>query len=222
MEEAPKKFKTPKQYREMEFRQLLVELTKLLKPKVYVEIGIKKCYTFNQISPLVDLAIGVDINESSWQYMEIAKENDIFLCMDSKGFAEWVKQYKPELKIDFLFIDGDHHHEAILDDIDACIGLLKPYESMVFLHDTYPANENLLAKGYCFDAWKAASFIRKFAKDDFEITTLPGPWAGMSILRFAPDYCHGWMEEDISKMFQKQKYYNERKTTLGKFNPSDL
>ena len=54
--------KTPPEYREMEFVGLLIELAKLFKPQIYVELGVKKGYTITRLAPYVGKAIGIDID----------------------------------------------------------------------------------------------------------------------------------------------------------------
>ena len=45
--------KTPAEYREMEFVELLIVMAKLYKPKIYVEIGIKRGHTIKRMAPFV-------------------------------------------------------------------------------------------------------------------------------------------------------------------------
>jgi hypothetical protein len=178
--------RTPAEFQNMEYRSLLMMMVNLLHPKVYVEIGVKKGYTFNAIAPIVEKAIGVDIHPAP----VVNLPNVEFFQTDSEHFFKlWDGQ------IDFLFIDGNHKMEAVLADLVSAISFLKPYESMVFLHDTYPIREELLQEGYCSTAWKAAKYIRTQFFRDFETVTLPGPWAGLSILRYAPNRKHGWMDK---------------------------
>jgi len=203
--------KTPKEYREMEFRALLLELVRLYKPKVYVEVGVKKAYTFNDVAPLVKNAIGIDINPSCAQYIGInfpvvrrsytSTEHKRFYCGTSEEYiSNCLKVANPMQNefIDFLFIDGDHNCESVLGDFYLLSPYVKTYTGLIFLHDTYPVKKELLSEGYCFNAWKAAREIREnFGSSCFEIVTLPGPWAGLSIIRKlhpVTNY-HGWMDD---------------------------
>ena len=52
---------TPKRFRRQEFVPLMQFLIDMYAPDTYVEIGVQKAWTFNQISPLVKTAIAVDI-----------------------------------------------------------------------------------------------------------------------------------------------------------------
>jgi hypothetical protein len=179
--------KTPAQYREMEYAHLMVELATLLKPKVYCELGVKKGYTMNMMVGHVEQCIGVDIVDSS---SHIPNSVD-FYHMPSSEFS--LAYGGP--KIDFLFIDADHKYESVVNDIEMMAKHIRPWTSLVFLHDTYPVKKELLAPGYCNDAWKAAKYMRQI-HEDWEIVTFPGPWAGFSILRYTPFCRHGWMDTE--------------------------
>jgi cephalosporin hydroxylase len=154
----------------------MLNLIKLFEPATYVEIGVKKGHTFNIIAPLVDLAIAVDINNMSTivQHPNVKKYQ-----MTSLEFA---KQWNDPINL--LFIDADHRKESVLADFDALSPSVQEGTGLILLHDTYPSAEYLLADGYCSNAWEAAFEIRKNRKyDNFEIVTLPGPYAGLSIIR---------------------------------------
>ena len=88
--------------------EIIEPLAKLLKPSVYVELGIFKFETIMKILPFVDRAIGVDIKD-----LTIPNKNIEFYCMTTNEFYE---QNKNKLIIDFLFIDADHSYEQTLKD----------------------------------------------------------------------------------------------------------
>lgn len=182
------KLKTPKEYREMEFRDFIFHLMCLLKPKSYAELGVKAGYTFNILSQLVVKAYAVDIKK---QASVIDRANTEFFECTTLEFYNRFKIRKE--KIDFIFVDADHNKIAVIKDAIMMKSFLTPYSGLMFLHDTYPVKEELLASGYCYNAWEAAKSLREIEKD-FEIVTIPGPWAGLSILRYVPDNKHGWMD----------------------------
>jgi len=192
--------KTPAPFRQMEYRWLLLQLAEFFRPKVYVEIGVKKGYTFNAMLPYVDRGVAVDIVKEPGVGAKFS--NYEFFTGTSQDFAS-----KWEGPIDFLFIDGDHRAAAVLKDFLNLFKWVTPDTGLIFLHDTYPANRELCAEGYCSDAWKAARYIREGANGAhplgllYEIVTLPGPWAGLSIIRRlargkkSPEFIsHGWMD----------------------------
>lgn len=168
-----------------EHRDLIVELVKLFRPKVYVEIGARFGYCFNMAAKYCERSVAVDLR------LKGIKQNKGIEChqMDSKEFA---KNWKDE--IDFLFIDADHNAKAVLTDFENLAPYVKEETGIVVLHDTFPINEELLAEDRCSDAWKVARKIHESDKyKDYEICTLPGPNTGLSIIRKAKK--HGWMDK---------------------------
>jgi predicted O-methyltransferase YrrM len=166
-----------KRYRQNEFPGLIATLTVLLEPNTYVEVGVQRAYTFNQIAPWVKRAVAVDINPMP---SVMQRENVEEYVMPSLEFAKVWKD-----PIDFLLIDADHQKDAVLADFDALSPFVRPGTGMIFLHDTHPVTPELIAPGYCHSAWEAANEIRwsDRYRIDFEIVTIPGPWAGLSIIR---------------------------------------
>ena len=173
--------------KKQEYKDFILELVKLFKPNTYVEIGARFGYVFNAVSPLVKRSIAVDLR------LKGIKQKQGVECyqIDSKEFA---KQWKDP--IDLLFIDANHDSKAVLTDFRNLAPFVKEHTGLILLHDTYPINRDLLRKDACSDAWKTAKKINRLrAYSDYEICTLPGPHAGLSIIRKAS--CHGWM--DIKK-----------------------
>lgn len=171
-----------------EFRDLIVELVLLFKPKTYCEVGVQKGYVYNAVAPLVKRAIAVDIIPFRGIYK---KGNSIHYQMDSSMFAnKWLTKEDPS--IDMLFIDADHSSKKLMEDFRNLSVFVPHQTGLILLHDTYPINKRLLDKRYCSDAWKVAKEIHKFRSTMYEIVTLPGPRAGLSIIRKA--ITHGWMD----------------------------
>jgi len=170
-----------------EFKELFVELVKLFKPDVYMELGTKGGYMFHAIAPLVKTAIGIDCNSFNQSFF---KHRNVFLHnTTTDAYAEgYEKDHAPEhVKVDFLFIDACHEKEQVLKDFDNFSKFVRDDTGLIFLHDTYPTKKELTAQGYCSNAYKAAWEIRtneKYRKC-FEIVTLPGPFFGLSIIRKA-------------------------------------
>lgn len=179
-----------RKHHEMEFRGLLIELVKLLQPEVYCEIGVKKGYTFNAIAAMDEIDCGIAIDpagfpQSCYDLAE-AKRSIILYALTSDEFA---KERLPKIKkkIDFLFIDGDHSKQQLKKDLINFLPFVQDDTGLIFLHDTYPVKPELAVEGYCHDAWKVADEIWggncEVPLAVLEIVTIPGPWAGLSILR---------------------------------------
>jgi hypothetical protein len=179
-----------KAQRKQEFRDLILELVLLFKPHTYCEIGIKKGYVFNYISRHVSRAVAVDIAP----FRGIRKGgNTIHYQVSSIDFAlKWTEQSNTQ--IDMLFIDANHQAEYVLADVVALSPFVPEHTGLILLHDTYPIRKELLVDTRCSDAWLAAKYIHQDMVNEFEIVTLPGPQAGLSIIRKAKT--HGWMDEN--------------------------
>lgn len=174
--------------KKQEFQGWIVELVKLFKPAVYVEIGARFGYIFNAVSPYCKKSIAVDIIS-----LDKIERNPGVECyrMDSNRFAEMAESCAPQ--IDLLFIDADHSAKAVFNDLNNLSPFVREFTGMILLHDTFPINERLLEDDRCGDAWRIAKWVHE-AKKDFEIVTLPGPWAGLSIIRKVGTG-HGWMDK---------------------------
>lgn len=181
-----------------EFRDLFIELIKLFKPKVYMELGTKNGYIFNSIAPLVERAIAIDcngFNQSFYKHKNAflfdMTTDDLYNLYSEEGIFVAPKNVQQDLifqyQVDFLFIDACHEKEQVLKDFDNFSKFVKEDIGLIFLHDTYPTKKELTAPGYCHNAYEAAWEIRNNAtyKKDFEIVTLPGPFFGLSIIRKA-------------------------------------
>lgn len=178
----------------VKFRGLFLELIKLYKPHTYVELGVGTGETFNLISPLVKRAIAVDIKHLSSSFsttstsQEIAVDVKLLNCITLHPSVELMHMSTDEAakqfqgKIDFLFIDACHEKDQVLKDFFNFSKFVKEGTGLIFLHDTCPMNRKLLSRRYCHNAWEAAFIIRSLYRE-FEIVTLPGPKAGLSIIR---------------------------------------
>jgi predicted O-methyltransferase YrrM len=163
---------------DQEYRDLMLVLVKLLQPKVYVEVGTLNGYTFNAIAELVEKAIAIDIKISD----RISNRANVEKFQMET--SEFVKKLGRTFSIDLLFIDADHSKEAVLGDVDSLLPFVREGTGLVLLHDTHPVNEQFTSSSCCGDAWKAAWEIRTSKKySGLEIVTLPGPRAGLSIIR---------------------------------------
>ena len=170
-------------HKKQEFRNLIVELVRLFNPNTYVEIGSRFGYVFNEVSKYTKRSVAVDIIEMD----KIVERPGVeYHQKSSKDFAaEWTDP------IDLLFIDADHSAKVLASDFMELSKWVEPHTGLILLHDTYPVNERLLKPDRCHNAWIVAKGIKH--EPDFEIVTLPGPWAGLSIIRKVFN-SHGWMD----------------------------
>lgn len=182
-----------------EHKPLIVELARLFKPKVYVELGIATGYVFNAVMPYVqNYAFGCDIDLSKFKGLRAfhidEKSSQVFETSTQNAAKFWPRN----LTIDLLYIDADHSYEAVTQDFLTWSKFVTPGTGLILLHDTYPCGPKYLKPGYCNDAWKVADLIWGVESEDdfdYEIVTLPGPRAGLSIIRKRGKYHLHWMEQ---------------------------
>ena len=181
-----------KKFRHQEFFPLMKFLVEMYEPDSYLEIGVQKGYTLLQMASLVPAVTGVD--PAPLVKGKLPENVTIFKGLSKEYYESVAGEGK---QFDLILIDGDHESHAVLYDIGNCVKLLKPYTGLLLLHDTYPGSPELATPGYCHDAWAAARTIHKLRKYNrmLEIVTLPGPYAGMSIVRYVPDGKHLHWEE---------------------------
>jgi hypothetical protein len=149
------------------YSEIISTIASELKPKVYVEIGIFRCDTFNLVAPFCELAIGVDVVEESADSM--SGENVQFVLGDREVLKSVLTKQK--LKVDLVFIDGDHSSEEVVKDFSEIEGMLAE-NALVILHDTWPMNAAQAGTEFCSDAWKAPNKIRnRFPQ--YSVVTLP-------------------------------------------------
>lgn len=149
-------------------QNLIIHFACVLKPKVYVELGIFKCGLFNQMAPLVGEAIGVDANAEAGGFMR-KRRNASFVAATTYDFAAQLR--KNPIEIDMLFIDADHSQRAVETDFLNFLPFVRPH-GLIFLHDTHPINAAATAQERCGDGYLA---IERLAKEccSFEMVTIP-------------------------------------------------
>lgn len=152
-------------------------LASILKPRVYVELGLYRCELFNRIISHAQRLIGVDINAEVGIWM--AKSDKVqFVHSTTDEFAAGLRAHP--MLIDMLFIDADHSREAVLRDFWNFFPFVSPH-GIIILHDTHPKNSHYAQPGYCGDAYKAVEELSRHT-DKFEMMTIP-VHPGLTLLR---------------------------------------
>ncbi|WP_459928085.1 hypothetical protein [Desulfosporosinus burensis] len=59
----------------------IVHLASLVRPKVYVELGLYHCALFNRIIPFAEQLIGVDISAEAGNYMQQSSKTRFFILV---------------------------------------------------------------------------------------------------------------------------------------------
>ncbi len=182
-----------------EFLPLMTQIARLMRPKVYIELGVRKGTTFQALAPFAKSAVAVDKERGRIPetIRKAGLRNSAFYRMTTDQFAEFWAQ-KADPAIDLLLIDADHHAEQVLRDFDNFSPFVRPEKGLIILHDTLPAKEELLAPEYCCTAWEAAREIRTNRKySGFEILTIPGNWVGLSLVRKSGKQLYWKREENV-------------------------
>lgn len=190
---------------------IILSILATYQPDTYLELGTQRGHVFNRAAQHVrKCAVGVDIagfkgvcdfgqhsiSATSNERFTLYKMHDIDGCMfqhavtylwhctSSVFFSECVKQLPADAQqFDVIFIDADHSYEAVLADLYGAWQLIAPTTGLILAHDTYPTNTGLVSPRYCGEAWRAVRDFKEQMGAECECVTLPGPWAGMSILR---------------------------------------
>jgi len=146
----------------------IVELVKVIRPHVYVELGLYQCTLFNRVVPYADNLIGVDIDKNAGEFMK-KSDKTTFFNLSTDEFIDIVM--KTRMQIDLLFIDADHSKKAVYNDFKNFFPFVKPH-GLILLHDTHPESEYFKAKEYCGDGYKAIECLSDSNKD-YELVTIP-------------------------------------------------
>ena len=140
----------------------------LIRPKVYVELGLFRCGLFNRMIPHAEKLIGVDMNPEAGNFM-LQSDKVRFFNGTTQQFAQELQENP--LQIDLLFIDADHAKEAVLQDFYDFFPFVSPH-GLILLHDTHPRDAEMLQRTLCDTAYEA---IEELSKDttEYELMTLP-------------------------------------------------
>ena len=152
----------------------IMDLAENIKPKVYLEIGVKQAETFNVVP--CGLAIGVDPDPKCEKY--ILRENFEFHCMTSNEFL-----LRAGMQLDMVFIDGLHKATQVLKDVYNCLRLLNT-NGWIILHDTWPPDARHIQPDRCGDVYKCIPEIQSIVRASSNLEMLTLPWAfGLTIIR---------------------------------------
>lgn len=155
----------------------IVHLAGVIQPKVYVELGLYRCYLFNRIIPFAEQLIGIDISAEAGQSMQQSSKTRFFKGT-TQDFARELA-VRP-LQIDMLFIDADHSQEAVLQDFLTFLPFVAPH-GIILLHDTHPRDEAMMDPKWCGTACKAIEILAQDTQS-YELMTIPVP-PGLTICR---------------------------------------
>ena len=147
----------------------IVHLAQILRPNVYVELGLYQCALFNRIFPFATKLIGVDTVATAGTFMKKGGGKTEFFHGTTNDLAVALK--KRNITIDLLFIDANHSKESVREDFENFFPLVNE-QGVILFHDAYPKNSSFTAAGYCGDGYKAIEELSR-QTDMYEIVTIP-------------------------------------------------
>ena len=166
-----------------DYRQLLARIHAALRPRTYIEIGIKDGASL-RLASAGTRAIGVDPEPRvrgalPGNVSVVAKTSDDF-------FAQHDVQAELGGPVELAFIDGMHLFEFVLRDF---INLERhcTAHSTILIHDCYPLDEASSARSrstavWTGDVWRALLALRA-ERPDLAIATLATPPSGLAVIR---------------------------------------
>lgn len=156
----------------------IVQLVSILRPKVYVELGLWKCDVFNRVTDYAVELYGVDVDPKAGTLIKMIGSRTNFFCGTTVKFAEQFK--KTGKNIDFIFIDADHSESAVRTDFNLFFPMLSD-QGIIAFHDAYPKDSSWTDQGLCGDGYKFIAELSTQATK-FEVMTIP-VHPGVALLR---------------------------------------
>lgn len=149
-------------------QDFILHLASVVRPKVYVELGVFQCGLFNRMVPLVERAIAVDSSPEAGRHMRRSPQASFFAGTTAE-FARHLARHP--VAIDLLFIDADHSREAVAADFEAFFPFVRPH-GLILLHDTHPQDQAATDPRRCGDGYRAVEALSREAAR-YEMMTLP-------------------------------------------------
>ena len=146
--------------------QFISDLSRILKPDNYAELGIYQGETFLKVHASHKFAI--DISEYALTFIPI--QDDITkVCGTSESLAKLLEIKK--IKLDLLFIDANHDYREVINDFSNLLPYLSK-KAVVLFHDTYPKTIEFSDPKYCGDAYLSIEILAK-QNTNWAFITLP-------------------------------------------------
>jgi hypothetical protein len=140
----------------------------------YVEYGVRSGDNLLRQAKYCKLAYGVDLTP-----IDLLTTNVKLYASYTDDFSN---QVLPYIKYNAAFIDADHSSKSAFKDFQSIFKYID-VGGYIFLHDTYPCDEEFLDKNACHDCYKTPNLIKeKYSLEDLEILTIP-IHPGLTIVR---------------------------------------
>lgn len=122
----------------------IVHLARLVRPKLFVKLGLSQCALFNRITPYAEKSIGVDIQGEAGNYMKQSQDAR-FVQGTTQEFAKEL-EFNP-LQINMLFIDANHSQVVRQYDFQEVFPFIAP-QGLILLHDYHEENAEIVKSGF--------------------------------------------------------------------------
>jgi hypothetical protein len=140
----------------------------------YVEYGVRTGENLLRQAKYCKMAYGVDLTPIDLLTTNIK----LYSCYTD----EFSTNILPYIKYNISFIDADHSSVSAFKDFQSIFKYID-VGGYIFLHDTYPCEEQFLDKGACHDCYKTPILIKEnYSLDELEILTIP-IHPGLTIVR---------------------------------------
>lgn len=143
----------------------LAELHRMLKPKVYMEIGVQAGISLSLAQPPT-LAIGIDPHAQL--SVAMAAPHEVYR-LTSDEYFDSIKGMDPKIAIDLGFIDGMHHAEYALRDFLNMEQYATPTGVIAFddvlPRNQYEASRIMRAGDWTGDVWRIHPYLQTARPD---------------------------------------------------------
>jgi hypothetical protein len=197
------------------YYSLLQALHDALRPKLYVEIGVRRGDSLRLASPETR-CVAIDP-------MPVIgpRENTLLAVTTSDAFFDDAAKREKARGFDLALIDGDHSFEQALRDFENLERLAKP-SSIICLHDVIPMDERTATPKWnktsfwTGDVWRLmASIVAN--RDDLVAFTVACPPTGLGIVgRFGtPDLGDGGVGSGFPRCYQFPERWKDQVAFLN-------
>jgi hypothetical protein len=185
----------------------LEKIHEILKPRVYLEIGVQFGYSF-RLAQYSEAVIGIDPRPLTAP----VGNQVIFGWTSDQYFA-----LNPMIRVDLGYIDGDHHYEQVFTDFMNLERCMQP-DGILLFDDVLPRTQEIGSRDpipgdWAGDAYRVVQILRDLRTDltftliDVEPTGLLmvenlDPWYNWGISQLPPDpdpYAHKVPEEILAR-----------------------
>jgi predicted O-methyltransferase YrrM len=166
------------------YRALLERLHERLRPRTYVEIGVRRGLSLGAAVPGTRM-VGID-PEPEIGDPQVAQVASIFSETSDDFFRDHdLRAELGRLPVDLAFVDGMHLFEFALRDFANLERYARP-GSVILVHDVLPEGPEMATRqfkgmGWCGDVWKLVPCLRE-TRPDLQVTVIDTEPTGLALI----------------------------------------